>query len=213
MSLELKPCGTTAAYQRHLRRGEEPCRECREAARRADRGRKRNRTQPRQLQPCGTRAAYQRHIRAGEVPCEACREANRAGGREQWRRRAPKPKPCGTYAAYMRHRKAGEQPCEACQRANVAYITEYKRRKRAEAAELRLPAQAPEGAHRAPCFGNPGLWDPRGEFESRDVARVRWREAARLCVSACPVLAHCRHSRELAGGGGVWAGQIPGVRS
>lgn len=26
-----KPCGTTAAYQRHLRNGEEPCAECRRA--------------------------------------------------------------------------------------------------------------------------------------------------------------------------------------
>ena len=28
MTRELKPCGTTAAYRRHLRNGEEPCGEC-----------------------------------------------------------------------------------------------------------------------------------------------------------------------------------------
>lgn len=33
MSTALKPCGTTAAYQRHLRRKEVPCAECRRANR------------------------------------------------------------------------------------------------------------------------------------------------------------------------------------
>lgn len=33
MARELAPCGTHAAYKRHRRRGEEPCQECREAAR------------------------------------------------------------------------------------------------------------------------------------------------------------------------------------
>ena len=211
MSRELKPCGTPAAYQRHLWRGEEPCRECREAARRADRGRKRNRTQPRELQPCGTRAAYQRHRRAGEEPCGPCREANRTRGREEWRKRHRKLKPCGTPAAYGRHKKAGEEPCGPCRQAWSDYINAYNKKKRPPRGAS-LPASSPEGAHRAPCFGNPDLWDPRGEFESDGSVRARWREAARLCVSACPVLAHCRHSRELAGGGGVWAGQIPGVK-
>lgn len=31
MARGLKPCGTMAAYRRHLRRGEDPCDECREA--------------------------------------------------------------------------------------------------------------------------------------------------------------------------------------
>jgi hypothetical protein len=34
----LKPCGTDAAYKRHLRRGEQPCRECKAAAARRRRG-------------------------------------------------------------------------------------------------------------------------------------------------------------------------------
>lgn len=29
--VEVKPCGTRAAYQRHVRRGEKPCEACREA--------------------------------------------------------------------------------------------------------------------------------------------------------------------------------------
>ena len=32
---ELKPCGTSAAYQRHLNRGEIPCEKCKKAAREA----------------------------------------------------------------------------------------------------------------------------------------------------------------------------------
>jgi hypothetical protein len=30
--LDLKPCGTLAAYTRHKRRGEKPCEACRQAA-------------------------------------------------------------------------------------------------------------------------------------------------------------------------------------
>ena len=33
MARELKPCGTYAAYRRHLRNDEAPCEECRQAAR------------------------------------------------------------------------------------------------------------------------------------------------------------------------------------
>ncbi len=33
MGRALKPCGTNAAYHRHLRRGEQPCAECLEARR------------------------------------------------------------------------------------------------------------------------------------------------------------------------------------
>ena len=33
----LKPCGTTAAYQRHVRHGEDPCGPCREARNAANR--------------------------------------------------------------------------------------------------------------------------------------------------------------------------------
>lgn len=72
MSRSLKPCGTPAAYRRHLRWGQEPCESCLEAEATRTRG---GRPKPR-LKPCGTRAAYTRHVKAGEVPCEACRIAN-----------------------------------------------------------------------------------------------------------------------------------------
>ena len=169
---------------------------------------------PREVKPCGTRAAYLRHRKAGEEPCGPCLEAMREANRRFSQSRTPRPrkvrvlKPCGTAAAYMRHKKAGEESCGPCREAWSEYINDYNKKKRPPRGGS-LPVSSPEGAHRAPCFGNPGLWDPRGEFESDESVRVRWREAAGLCVSACPVLAHCRQSRELAGGGGVWAGQVP----
>ena len=126
----------------------------------------------RELRPCGTEAAYRRHITAGEQPCEPCREAKREKARRQYRQR----------------------------------VARYGRRVSGRG----LPASAPEGAHKAPCFGDPGLWDPRGEWEPDEAVLARWREAARLCVSACPVFTHCRDSRVQAGGRGVWAGRIPG---
>lgn len=44
MARELKPHGTPAAYQRHLKRGEKPCDACRQAN--TDRARSRYRTDP-----------------------------------------------------------------------------------------------------------------------------------------------------------------------
>jgi len=58
------PCGTLAAYQRHLINGGKPCAVCRTVL------------HPRVLQPCGTLAAYKRHLMHGEKPCSACRAAN-----------------------------------------------------------------------------------------------------------------------------------------
>lgn len=40
MARELKPCGTHAAYRRHLRAGEQPCEPCRAAAREQKNARK-----------------------------------------------------------------------------------------------------------------------------------------------------------------------------
>jgi hypothetical protein len=37
MPRELKPCGTDAAYSRHLKRGEDPCDPCKEAHREGNR--------------------------------------------------------------------------------------------------------------------------------------------------------------------------------
>lgn len=72
----LKPCGTQAAYLRHLRAGEKACAECRAAN--ADyyrRARVAAGVRPRELSPCGTPAAYQRHRKNGEPTCDPCRAA------------------------------------------------------------------------------------------------------------------------------------------
>ena len=75
----LKPCGTHAAYQRHLRLGEKPCAECTRAKRNYQRDwNKANRKELPPLKPCGTEAAYRRHLRRGESPCAACRAAESA---------------------------------------------------------------------------------------------------------------------------------------
>jgi hypothetical protein len=70
-----KPCGTTAAYWRHIRHGQPPCDECA----RAERDYKRARYVPRlrELQPCGTPAAARRHYRLGEPLDAACLRASR----------------------------------------------------------------------------------------------------------------------------------------
>jgi hypothetical protein len=77
----LKPCGTSAAYRRHLRDGQDPCDACREAENlRTRKGR------PKRPEPvCGTRRGYDLHRRNGEEPCASCRMAN-AAEQEEWRR-------------------------------------------------------------------------------------------------------------------------------
>lgn len=116
--------------------------------------------------------------------------------------------PCGTPAAYKRHRKAGESACKKCRKAHRDYIASIERKSRATAAR-RLPLEAPENAHLAPCFANPGLWDPQGEGEPAAEVRARWEVAARICRTECPVFTHCEESRGPAAGAGVWAGRIP----
>lgn len=83
----LMPCGTVAAYRRHLRHGETPCDACREVE--YLRGRKGRPKRP--LEPCGTRAAYERHRRAGEPACEACLRANTVAVRDGRIERSTRP--------------------------------------------------------------------------------------------------------------------------
>ncbi|WP_069743063.1 WhiB family transcriptional regulator [Streptomyces sp. EN23] len=72
----LAPCGTNAAYDRHVRSGEQPCDPCRRAHN------ERNvqvRAEARHRQAaaaCGTRGGYQKHRRNGEAACTPCRQAN-----------------------------------------------------------------------------------------------------------------------------------------
>lgn len=74
----LSPCGTPAAYDRHVRNGEridDACREAHNANNRAKRTRARGPVE------CGTRRGYQKHRRDGEEACDACRYANAAADR------------------------------------------------------------------------------------------------------------------------------------
>lgn len=73
----LSPCGTPAAYDRHIRRGEPVDDACREAHN-ADNRAKRERTRAKGPVVCGTRRGYQKHRRNGEEACDACRYANTA---------------------------------------------------------------------------------------------------------------------------------------
>ena len=71
-------CGTTAAYQAHKRKQEEPCQPCKDAW--AEYYRLRPTTPKRELQPCGTMAAYKRHCRDPEKygdPCPKCIAASK----------------------------------------------------------------------------------------------------------------------------------------
>lgn len=76
MPRELKPCGTVAAYQRHVRLREPIDDACRDAMRTYQRVRRTGTTEPREVQPCGTNAAYARHLSHGEKACDACLKAH-----------------------------------------------------------------------------------------------------------------------------------------
>ena len=82
----LMPCGTTAAYVRHIANGEKPCEPCAAAKAHYDRVRyyeKLGRPMPavtkfeKPLKPCGTYAAAARHLAHGEKLDEACAKARK----------------------------------------------------------------------------------------------------------------------------------------
>lgn len=72
---ELMPCGTKAAYRRHLRNGEDIDSEC--AA--TQRGRYSSPRPAPEVRPvCGTRSGYQWHTQHHEIPCPECTAADLA---------------------------------------------------------------------------------------------------------------------------------------
>lgn len=85
MGRPLAPCGSEAAYRRHLRWGQEPCDACRAEHARIQSEQRAG--EPRELRPCGTQAAYRRHLNHGEVPCRACTDAHAAVVIAWWRGR------------------------------------------------------------------------------------------------------------------------------
>lgn len=126
---DLKPCGTPAAYRRHLRHGQEPCDACREA----ENARNRKGDKPFQPADCGTEGGYGRHLRLREEPCVYCRAAHAAEMMDGRRRRAGR--------ADVPHGQSGyvnwDCRCEVCTAAHVAKLREYAaNRKRREAARV-----------------------------------------------------------------------------
>ena len=142
---ELAPCGTNAAYARHLIHKETPCDPCRKAGTEHREKRKRARLEregkvaPTQRTPaaCGTAAGRTKHKRNGEPVCDPCRLAYNAKARKdaaakaerEGRVIAPRPVPkCGTVSGYSTHRKRGEETCRACKDAHNA----HQKQKRAD---------------------------------------------------------------------------------
>ena len=89
----LKPCGTEAAYKRHLDHNEYPCTECTDAhndylrAYRADPA-----SFKRVLAPCGTLSAHDRHRVKKEPIDDACRRARNKYQQDLYaRKKAAKP--------------------------------------------------------------------------------------------------------------------------
>jgi hypothetical protein len=70
----LAPCGTPAAYDRHIRKKEPIDQPCRDAH--ARQKREREALKRAAAAECGTRGGYHRHRRNGETACDACRKAN-----------------------------------------------------------------------------------------------------------------------------------------
>ena len=120
---ELKPCGTIAAYRRHVYHGETPCDACWLAQRDAHQKRRErirsgdHKPEPRgPIQPCGTMGGYQRHRKRLEPTCLPCRKAKAAYDRDRYRERL-RDERHGTVAGWRKHRKSGEIPCERCTEA------------------------------------------------------------------------------------------------
>lgn len=88
--VRLKPCGTDAAYQRHLRRRETPCDPCKDAhaIKRCNERGGNHTGQRRGPVQCGTYAGATGHRKRGEKTCFACCEAERIYHRDRRARKA-----------------------------------------------------------------------------------------------------------------------------
>lgn len=106
---ELKPCGTSAAYRRHLRHGETPCDAC--TAAEAERGRPEG-VPPRKPAEHGTQSKYSAGCR-----CEPCTVAHREAC-NRWREAV-----AGLPAVFFEHGASGYRNyacrCAVCTKANA----------------------------------------------------------------------------------------------
>lgn len=139
----LAPCGTAAAYRRHLRKGEPIDEACA-----ADNRRRYHESIARTQPQCGTRRGYQKHRRDGETACGPCKAANAAADRRlagtgstlgaqtftAKPRGGGKPKPIdhGTYRGAKQHERRAEDMCPACRAAYNIHHQEMQARRRAK---------------------------------------------------------------------------------
>ncbi|MFI2620430.1 WhiB family transcriptional regulator [Streptomyces sp. NPDC018584] len=74
----LLPCGTPAAYDRHVRRGEPIDQACREGRRARWRSPRQASVAVTERPECGTRSGHQWHTAHNEIPCQPCAAADLA---------------------------------------------------------------------------------------------------------------------------------------
>ena len=103
-------CGTWGAYQRHLRRGEEPCPDCAVAGR----------AQARTYREASTYLGAICGHPVSKVGVDRCTDCSRV-------QRAAR---CGTITGYRKHKRLREPPCESCKKA----LAESNQRARAKKA-------------------------------------------------------------------------------
>lgn len=98
------PCGTKAAYARHMRWGENPqeCDLCKNV-----RKTRPVREEKVTSRACSTMAGFARHKRHGEEPCVACRAAHREYTRQLYLKKRAKN---GYVRPYRKHDMKASQP-------------------------------------------------------------------------------------------------------
>lgn len=97
----LAPCGTKAAYQRHMKRGEPIDELCMQVHKP-----KPKRTGRVPSRPCGTNSAAARHRRHGEEPCAACKAAEKEYARQLYLKKRSQ----DYIRPYRKHNMSAAQP-------------------------------------------------------------------------------------------------------
>ena len=203
---ELEPCGTPGAFKRHLRAGEEPCQECRDAhnARKREydreyrrREREREREQSAHPEPD--------NLCAAEQPVPVVERTECCGAPVDGSERAQK--------YVWRHKKAGTSPCPAAKECRNSMDRKiYKSRKCADDVNERRRERRgwtidPET--QMPCCGAPrSVPEPTGKFvkrhehqktkpcrEAKECRNLRDRKGTRPPLQPCGTWAAYRRHR------------------
>jgi hypothetical protein len=83
MARQLKPHGTNAAYQRHIKAGEDPCEACRSAHAVYSRDHRHGNIPARKPAEHGTLPGYDAHRYRKEKACQPCLDAHAAYARDR----------------------------------------------------------------------------------------------------------------------------------